>query len=660
MNTKQAYESINDLFSELREDFHKFGGFDDSNAKIDEIAKIFATYLAYKQQKISIFPSLDDEDNSFIYKLNEAFILSSNLEENTNNGKSIFGKNPSIQLDNENISVGKKLVNLVVKSIDIAFSIDDSFDLLNEFFGHFIRDNFRGNIEDAQYMTPPEVVDFMVDYVYEDLKDCLRIDSSFKVLDPSCGVGSFLTSFGKKIQENKSDLLKNIELYGQDKVERMVRLSTINLNLHNTVNHKIFYGNSLYKESELDNLNNEVDLILTNPPFGASFDLNEIITNIGENSIIFSKSEKIIKNVDSELLFLDRYLTLLKEGGHLCVVIPEGVLSSNSLAAYLRQKYANMVNIKAIIELPSVTFAQAGTRIKTSILYVQKVKNPKNHNVLMSTINDIGFQVSSKKGINLKSKEGTNELEHLLHIRKKSADLESIKDNILSTNPSITLVQQNEIFNGTWTANHYSANRFISTNFINKNENFEVFYLSELVEFKNKKLKRSISTPSDIFISILHILSDSYIDINTALVYTPKTDGYKVNPGELIFSKINPRIPRVSIVPNLNKPILCSVEFEVMAPLNDTNLYEIMYLLQTEVVQKQILSLTSGTSSSHNRIKTAQLEKVRIPKLKKSSPLYPEYIKFIESYESSIKKMEEENIKLSVLKNNQLDIFKIS
>ena len=45
------------------------------------------------------------------------------------------------------------------------------------------------------------------------------------------------------------------------------------------------------KKSELDNLNNEIDLILTNPPFGASFGLNEIIENIGDNSIIFSKSE---------------------------------------------------------------------------------------------------------------------------------------------------------------------------------------------------------------------------------------------------------------------------------------------------------------------------------------------------------------------------------
>ena len=662
MNLNEAYKSVNSMFASLREDFHKFGGLDDSNAKIDEVAKIFATYLAFKQKKINNFPNLALDDIEFINQLQEAFLETTKLKENFANNKPIFGQNPELNLTLDNVSIGKKLVKSVVESIDIALSLDTeehSFDLLNEFFGHFIRDNFRGNIEDAQYMTPPEVVDFIVNMAFNDLEDIIKTSKEFIVLDPSCGVGSFLTSFADRIENNNLENKAKISLYGQDKVERMVRLSTLNLNLHNSINHQIFYGNSLYKNSELTKLNGKVDLILTNPPFGAMFDTKEINENIGDNISIFTNTDKIFKKIDSEILFLDRYLTLLKENGHMLVVVPEGILSSGGLSAYLRQNYSSKVNIKAIIELPPVTFAQAGTRIKTSIIYLQKVKKPKNHKVIMSTITDLGFQVSSKKGVNLKTAQGLNELSLAEKVIKDYLSSANSSNNILSENPSITLVDQDDVFNGTWTANHYNAKRFISTNFINDNEDFEAKKLSELVQFKSQQTKREITKPNTVFVSVLHILSDNFIDIDSALEYVPKTHGYRVEEGDLIFSKINPRIPRMAILPNFGKDTLCSTEFEIITPIDDTNLYEIMYLLQTDIVQKQILSLTSGTSSSHNRIKTKELMEIKVPILKESSKYYKEYKSFIKTYEKTIKNMMVENLKLSVSKKSNSHIFSV-
>ena len=43
------------------------------------------------------------------------------------------------------------------------------------------------------------------------------------------------------------------------------------------------------------------------------------------------------------------------------------------------------------------------------------------------------------------------------------------------------------------------------------------------------------------------------------------------------------------------------------------DIYALAYLLQTETIQNQIRSLTSGTSASHNRIRTSELGRVMIP-----------------------------------------------
>lgn len=86
-----------------------------------------------------------------------------------------------------------------------------------------------------------------------------------------------------------------------------------------------------------------------------------------------------------------------------------------------------------------------------------------------------------------------------------------------------------------------------------------------------------------------------------------------VKPGEVLLSRINPRIPRALVVPDLGQPVLCSSEFEVMRPRPGVDAYMIAYLLLSQPVQAQIQSLTSGTSASHNRVKTKDLAQVTLP-----------------------------------------------
>jgi len=87
--------------------------------------------------------------------------------------------------------------------------------------------------------------------------------------------------------------------------------------------------------------------------------------------------------IDPAVLFIDRCLQLLRPGGRLLIVLPDGVLC-NSGDRYVREyimgrkdeKTGQFVGgkaiVKAVISLPADTFKLSGTGAKTSVLYLQK------------------------------------------------------------------------------------------------------------------------------------------------------------------------------------------------------------------------------------------------------------------------------------------------
>lgn len=615
----ESYARVYDVLAELRESFHRSGRLDDSNAKLDEVAKLFATYLAFKNSEISQFPGPEAED--LVGLLQTAFSQAARLPQyQLADGTSVFGPQPALAVREGDEQLAGDLVRLVRNSIDTAFELRDHgcpFDILNEAFGHFVRDNFRGNVEDAQYMTPPEVVDFMADLV---LYDIGREDGSssdpgkqWTVVDPTCGVGSFLAAVYNRARQSDWLDVKRLRLFGQDKVERMVRLSTINLELFDSAEHRITSGNSLERGSLLDDLNGRVDVVLTNPPFGARFDAAYLASGCGDNTPFFSRLRRA-STVDSELLFVDRDLQLLREGGRLLIVVPDGVVSAKGMAALLRQHVAGVATVRAVIALPAVTFAQAGTRTKTAILYLQKGRAAKPRPAFVATSRDLGFQVSSRKGVQVKVPKGESDLPAILEAYRRADKVPvDSEENVVSHEPSCVVVPEATLLRGTWTPNHYSAARLEAVGRMRGNGHFDLVPLGRLVEFRSDGRRAEPWRPGLAFISVLHLLGEGLVDVKGALNNSPKTPGLPTEPGDLLMSRINPRIPRVCVTPDLGLETLCSSEIEVMTPGADVDVYTLAYLLHTEVVQAQVRSLTSGTSASHNRIRTSELAKVLVP-----------------------------------------------
>ena len=618
----EGYGGVYAALGALRESFHRSGRLDDSNAKLDEVAKLFATYLAYRRGMIPTFPTASS--TALVLELQRSFGAATRLPQYIGStGTSIFGSEPKLALRDGDEGLAAELVGLVRQCVDTAFQLRDAgkpFDILNEAFGHFVRDNFRGNIEDAQYMTPPEVVDFIVDLALQDIQregGALSDSDDFTVLDPSCGVGSFLATFYHRASEYQLLPTSRLRLYGQDKVERMARLATINMELFDSKDHKVYVGNSLALGSPIDALNGAVDLVLTNPPFGARFEDQYVRTVCGDNAPFFSSQRRDGQTFDSELLFIDRNLRLLKDGGRLFIVVPDGVVSAKGVSALLRQHLGGVARLKAIVELPAVTFAQAGTRTKTSVVYLQKAPRTARGRIFMSVVSDLGFQVSSRKGIQVKQPEGTNQLLDVIKTyaiyRDGGMDDDLERALVLSEEPSCVVVDESEVLRGSWTPSHYSAKRFGAIRSVAAASDFDLVALADLVEFCADARRATKWRTGMGFLSVLHVLGEGLVDVAAALTYAPKTPGVAANPGEILLSRINPRIPRVCIAPDLGREMLCSSEFEIMKTRGRVSSHLLTYLLLSESVQCQIRSLTSGTSASHNRIRTSELAGVLIP-----------------------------------------------
>jgi hypothetical protein len=208
-----------------------------------------------------------------------------------------------------------------------------------------------------------------------------------------------------------------------------------------------------------------------------------------------------------------------------------------------------------------------------------------------------------------------------------------------------------------WTPSHYNARKLSAVKKLKKNgSDVELVKLSDIADFLTNARKREYIPNDSKCISILHILNDDNLNYEELLTYEPKYQGIVCRSGDLLFSKINPRILRVLVVPELGLNLTCSSEFEILNSTTELSNYGLKLLLMLPSVQTQINYLTSGTSSSHNRIKSADLANVLIPLPKTGTQLYDELFAKAKEYERRNKKLNELKLEMSGLKNEFFEL----
>jgi type I restriction enzyme M protein len=311
--------------------------------------------------------------------------------------KRIFDKHEIIDLKPETV---KEIVRRL-EHYDM-FGIDE--DLNGRLFETFLSATMRGR-DLGQFFTPRSVVKMIVRLAR------LRCtpDQQDRVLDGCCGSGGFLiealTMMRNQVRANdnlskdqKEDLIAklcNECLYGIDagKQPPLARIARINMYLHGDGGSRIYYADALDKElnsphgvdpeivrnvAELrDSLASGLrfDVVLTNPPFSMSKEwrVESDKRLLAGYSLAKRDGNSITprSSLRSSVMFLERYWDVLKAGGMLLTVIDDTLLASGKFD-FVRDFIRSRFLIRGIISLPGDAFWRQGSRVKTSVLLLEK------------------------------------------------------------------------------------------------------------------------------------------------------------------------------------------------------------------------------------------------------------------------------------------------
>lgn len=471
----------------------------------DEIAKILFMKVFVERKKLKDSKSASNVFNKEYLDELKADLKSNSLVQTQNSVLEVLFENTKKEFkgdelfkSDETIKLKEATILKIVEKLQKYNLSLTSSDIKGVAFEKFLGETFRGEL--GQFFTPRSVVEFMIDMIDPQENEIY--------CDPASGSGGFLIrifnqvreliqrdikekyeSYKKELIGDKDEITKeqaqklkekfdslqnelNIEkqdsrlyklsnscIFGTDANDRMARTSKMNMIMHGDGHGGIHHHDGLLNVNGI--FENRFDVILTNPPFGASVSKEDIVRlsdaqmfkdDLGElkpqedkkeyikkyyelygEEIYKNAQKKLVNNVGNpiaslfalkenltsdktEHLFINRCIDLLKPKGRMGIVLPEGVFNTPN-AEYVRNFVECKAFIRAVISLPQQTFISSGASVKCSILFLQKFSQEEQErwDLLLSKHNlDLGNSHKSKidelnEIINYKKPKGEKE-----------------------------------------------------------------------------------------------------------------------------------------------------------------------------------------------------------------------------------------------------------
>ena len=301
--------------------------------------------------------------------------------------KEVFTKEDIITLDDNSVAY-------IVGELQNYCLIDAERDVLADAFETFIDHALKGG--QGQFFTPRNVVKMMV--------EILDPDDDDMVIDPACGSGGFIIESLRyiwnkivnrykdmgwsdmEILEEKIDVANKC-IRGIDKDYFLSKIAKAYMAIMGDGKGGVFCEDSLERPENWNSKTQtkihfgDFSVVLTNPPFGSKIPVtgedklkqyelahkwkNKKGTNDWEKM-------KLAEKEAPQILFIERCYQLLKYGGRMAIVLPDGIYGNN-LLGYIRKYLLQKGRVLAIIDVPIETF-MPNTATKTGILVFQKLK----------------------------------------------------------------------------------------------------------------------------------------------------------------------------------------------------------------------------------------------------------------------------------------------
>lgn len=369
-----------------------------ANAGVDEFNEIF---------KI-IFAKIYDEKAARDRKNQElAFRKSENQQVTYETINALFRKAmvewPGIFDDNEQIKLTPQHLQVVVGPVERIALLGANMRVMDDAFEYLMPSVAKK--KNGQFFTPRYVIDMCVKMLNPKKRE--------HVVDPACGSGGFLlhtmewvrsTQYRANAGEHFIHDYAAKYLWGIDFDERSAKVSRALMLIAGDGRSHVYKLNSLDPrewvqiEEGMDAIlglkavnlirskkptpgvirepeawehlaDFSFDVLLTNPPFAGEIRDHGILSRyeLARKGRSYGKPEA---KVERDVLFIERCLRLLKPGGRMAIVLPQGKFN-NSTLAYIREWILRRARVLAVVGLHHNTF-KPHTGTKTSILFLQK------------------------------------------------------------------------------------------------------------------------------------------------------------------------------------------------------------------------------------------------------------------------------------------------
>lgn len=260
-----------------------------------------------------------------------------------------------------------------------------SYDVKGTAFQRIVGAAYRG--ERGQFFTPEPVTRLLVEMTAPVAGE--------RVCDPACGTGGFLLEALRYVRARAPS--GTLDAFGGEINPGVGRVALLQLMLAGIEAPQIRCGDTLADKALFGEAEGTFDVVVTNPPFGSQgkitapsllegYDLGH---RLEEWRGAARPTATLLPGQVPDILFIERCLHLLRPGGRLGIVLPNGDLENSSLRL-ARLLMRDRAALLASVALPPETFIPFGTGVRASVLLLRK-KPTSEPRVFMAAVTKIGY-----------------------------------------------------------------------------------------------------------------------------------------------------------------------------------------------------------------------------------------------------------------------------